>query len=176
MTLRSLTRRRFLLLGAISGALGLLGGLVFRRRRPARDLTPLTQDEQALLARYLDLLIPADETPGALDLGVHRRLFDRAAENDYLRNLLHQGCAWVERESGTEPFLALSEDAQHALIARSERSERESVPYRLFERLRHFAFHDFYGDARSWASLGYQGPPQPLGFPDYRQPPRVHRG
>jgi len=170
------TRRRFLLLvGIFASALTLFGAVLFgRRRRPRRDLAPLSPGEQAILSRYLDLLIPADEAPGALDLGVSEQLFQRAAGNDYLRDLLHRGCAWLEQQPSG--FLALSEHQQLALIAASEQSDPDSLPYRLFERLRHFSFQAYYSDARSWGALGYHRPPQPLGFPDYQQPPASDLG
>jgi hypothetical protein len=48
----------------------------------------------------------------------------------------------------------------------------DSLARRAFRRTRHEAFVHYYADARSWPAIGYGGPPQPDGFPDYAQPPR----
>ena len=46
-----------------------------------------------------------------------------------------------------------------------------STPKRFFDHVRSAAFTEYYARPETWASLGYKGPPQPLGFMDFTQPP-----
>lgn len=43
------------------------------------------------LTAYIDMLIPADELPGALDLGVHHKVSESARQNRYLRKGIKKG-------------------------------------------------------------------------------------
>ncbi len=51
-------------------------------------------------------------------------------------------------------------------------SAADSPARRAFARTREDAFAAFYGDPRAWPGIGYRGPPQPEGFPDYDRPPQ----
>ena len=51
-----------------------------------------------------------------------------------------------------------------------------TLPRVFFERTRGDAFFHYYGHPESWRGITYyRGPPQPLGFLDYDQPPRMSR-
>lgn len=54
----------------------------------------LLLSEQVLLTRYIDLLIPADQSPGALDLQVHLQVMEYA---DTKVHLIKQGVRWLNR-------------------------------------------------------------------------------
>jgi Gluconate 2-dehydrogenase subunit 3 len=174
----NLTRRFFLKLGITSAALGILGSLIPRRWLPGRIPDPITPTEMAIVSRYIDILIPADDSPGALDLDVHKQLLSQAEHNAQLRDSLKQGCEWLDdqaQQHHASHYLALALDDQILLVAAAEQAEPGSVPQRFFTRLRDFSMQHYYSDARSWPQLGYQGPPQPRGFPDYQSPPSSDR-
>lgn len=164
-------RRGFLQFGLLLVAAGLF--LTDRLRSMWRG-RPLTDNEQETFAAYLDTLLPADETPGALDLGIQTTLFDKAAADEKYRRTIKAGCAWLDRQTrkiGSEGFAALAEEEKRLLVSRSASGEWGSVERRLYDNARNDAFHAYYAHPGSWAGLAYRGPPQPLGYLDYSEPP-----
>lgn len=95
-----LTRREAVKLGALGSLAGMLGALLpreasARRRHRHRDFHPprrrfLTAAERSTLAAAVDRLIPADEDPGALELGAV----------DYIDSLLS---AFLDYDAGLAP-------------------------------------------------------------------------
>lgn len=159
-------RRSFLWAGL--GAIGL--GITVWKLKIGLAPGGLSRAERRILDAYLDRLIPADETPGAVALGIGQRLIDRAAEQPGLRRLIAEGCLWLEGEAGG--FGDLEPSQQDRLIARAEAAAPGTLQRRFFSATRHLAMAEYYADPRSWEGLPYAGPPQPLGFADYQRPPR----
>jgi hypothetical protein len=151
--------------GLVAWLAGLAGGLWRGRGARAAD------EERAFMA-YLDTLIPGDgEAPGALALGIPERLRAAGAAAD----LIAPFCTWLDaraREAGGRSFADLPVAAREAIVQAAELAAPDSLARRAFRRTRHEAFATYYADARSWPGIGYRGPPQPDGFPDYAQPPR----
>jgi hypothetical protein len=56
-------------------------------------------------------------------------------------------------------------------VRQAEGSPAQTLPRRLFERVRNDAMRLYYAEAATWGVLGYAGPPQPAGFWDFQQPP-----
>ena len=115
-------RRRFL---GISVLAGLWASACGRTLRPP----PAGSERLGTLEAYLDTLIPADATPGAVELGVPEKILARAARNTRYRELIERGCAWLDRQArkhGAAHFGALNE-SQRALIVRLARKDRKSV-------------------------------------------------
>jgi hypothetical protein len=127
---------------------------------------------------YLDALIPDDELgPGALELGVDRRMIARARESRRYGTFLDQGCRWLDdeaKERGAESFADLSEEGRNDVVALAAAAEPNTPPQRFFRATRHAAFFLYYAEPRAWAAIGYDGPPQPEGFMDYAAPPRAN--
>lgn len=46
-----------------------------------------------------------------------------------------------------------------------------SPPRAFFNRTRDDAMEAFYSDPRNWPAVGFRGPPQPEGYPDFAEPP-----
>ncbi len=162
-------RRHFLGLSLILGLLAYARGLLGAVAKPALDDRPLKA-----LAPFLDTLIPADESPAATALGVDRRLIDKAAGDASYRRLLAQGCRWLDRAArklGAADFAALPDGGREAVVALFAAARRGSRPRIFFETTRSDAFFHYYAHSESWAGLGYDGPPQPAGFPDHAAPP-----
>jgi hypothetical protein len=163
------SRRRLLdaaaRLGLVAWLAGLAGALWRGRGAGAAD------DEPTFRA-YIDTLIPGDaESPGALALGIAERLRASGSAAD----LIAPFCAWLDaraREAGGGSFADLPAGAREAIVQAAELAVPDSLARRAFRRTRHEAFAHYYADARSWPGIGYRGPPQPEGFPDYAQPPR----
>ncbi|NNK32107.1 MAG: gluconate 2-dehydrogenase subunit 3 family protein [Xanthomonadales bacterium] len=123
----------------------------------------------------LDTLIPKDESPSATELGVDRALLEEMQEQSVLREFTRLGCDWLEREAGrmgAASFADLPEEQRISVVAALESAPANSLQHRFFRRIRYRALFHYYGHPESWKSLGYDGPPQPIGFPSFRQPPR----
>jgi len=128
----------------------------------------------ATLRAYVDTLIPADEAPGAVELGVaDGMLADTVPESTYDRLLL-EGCAWLDEQAkarGARSFTKLAEGLREEVVALASAAERNSLAYVFFAATRDAAFSRYYADPRSWRALRYAGPPQPHGFTDYASAP-----
>ena len=126
------------------------------------------------LAAFLDTLIPADETPSASQLGVTDKIIATGKKSRRYRKLIEKGCAWLDRQArqlGAAHFSALTETQRERIAQQAENGEGGLVPAFFFEHIKVEAFSHYYADPRIWANLGYAGPPQPLGFMNYTQPP-----
>ena len=128
---------------------------------------------QRTLAAYLDTLIPADASPSASQLGLHHRFLELGRRSSAFRRLLETGCDWLDKEAirlGAGEFARLTEPKREALVAKAAGLGRRSGARRFFEATRDSAMRHYYSRPEAWPSLGYAGPPQPLGFPDYAKP------
>jgi Gluconate 2-dehydrogenase subunit 3 len=163
------SRRSFLRLTLGAGLLASSGYILKDPFLPAQ----LYSGERETLEAFLDTLIPSDETPGALQLGVARKVLAKASEDNQYRRLIRKGCAWLDRkakERGGTGYAKLGERAREEVAAESAVAPAGSVARIFFERVRSDAFFHYYACPASWAGLGYKGPPQPHGYPDYNAP------
>jgi hypothetical protein len=165
----ALSRRRFLRLTLGAGLLASSGYILKDVLMPR----PLDVGERRTVMAFLDTLIPPDETPGALQLGVAEKIVHKAAEDEQYRRLIRKGCSWLNRRAkstGGVEYAALGEQRREALMGETADSPEGSVPRIFFERVRSDAFFYYYAHPASWAGLRYKGPPQPDGYPDYTRP------
>lgn len=133
-----------------------------------------TQDLRLLI----DTLVPADESPGAVELGIHTAIETSVRRHANYQELLLQGVAWLNRESEQRfqaRFSELPGEDREFLLTVAENSPRTSAQRQLFTVLRNDVMQRYYSHADAWDQLGYQGPPQPLGFMDYSKPPAPPR-
>jgi hypothetical protein len=158
-------RRRFL------GTVVTLGSFL-----PVKLLLALPVDKRqsaaslSVLPAFLDILIPADISPSASQLNVAPDLIRRARQESGFERLLILGCAWLNEQSQTrwqKSFEELDAAQEIAIVERAEQSADRSLPRVFFYTARHFAFGIYYSHPETWVSLGYNGPPQPVGFPDH---------
>jgi hypothetical protein len=122
----------------------------------------------------VDQLIPADDLPGAVDLGIDRQILTSATTDRGVAAFMAAGIRWFDaaaRARGGETFAALAAADQIAVAMRAEASP-DSAGGRLFAVLRRQAMSLYYIHPRVTASFPYAGPPQPQGFPDFAQAPR----
>ncbi|MBF0319916.1 MAG: gluconate 2-dehydrogenase subunit 3 family protein [Nitrospirae bacterium] len=166
------SRRDFLRV-AVGGGLLAVSAYLFRDLfRPTR----LSLSEERTLEALLDTLIPEDVTPGALQLGVPEQVKSKAATDNRYRLLIKKGCTWLNsmaRELNAEGFVYLKEEGRDAIIDKALKSGYGSMQRIFLYTMRADTLHYYYSHRGSWASLGYNGPPQPYGFPDYYQAPAL---
>lgn len=127
------------------------------------------------LSAFLDVLLPEDESPSASQLGVDVQILAEAAGNPNVARLLDTGSAWLDlqaRRRGAQAFHQLNEHGQIGIVQLAEAQPQPSLVRMYFRFVQDRAFKYYYSHPDSWPSLGYDGPPQPRGFPDYDQPPR----
>jgi hypothetical protein len=127
------------------------------------------------LAPYLDTLIPEDSTPSASALGVDQAILKLARRRPRIARLVGLGCAWLDKqagERGAKDFAALSELEREAIVALAEGSPARSLPRTFFAFTQQQAFSNYYAQPAAWQGLGFAGPPQPLGFLDFAEPPK----
>lgn len=167
------TSRRQLLLAGVSGLLApWLGKAHALTLSTAASNNPL-----ASLPYYLESLLPAEGAlPGGLEVGVPGALLEKAYTIPAYERLLQNGGRWLEREarqSYRATFSALSEGQREKIVEKAERSPPGSLPRVFFQRTRVDAFEIYYSHPQVWAALGFDGPPQPLGYPDFANPPEA---
>ena len=151
---------------------------------PAKVLLALPVEKQrqagslSALPAFLDTLIPEDISPSASQLNVGPDLIGRARQESGFERLLILGCTWLNEQShkqGKQLFENLDEAARIAIVKTAEQSADRSLPRVFFKAVQYYAFEIYYAHPESWVSLGYIGPPQPVGFPDYAEPPELPR-
>ncbi|MGE5300269.1 MAG: gluconate 2-dehydrogenase subunit 3 family protein [Acidobacteriota bacterium] len=128
------------------------------------------------LEALLDTLIPSDTTPGAVQLGVSRKILGKAFEDSEYRRLVRKGCDWLDRMAGdhkVNSFSSLGGREREELVGQAEEAPAGSLPRIFFERMRAEAFFHYYAHPASWKKIGYTGPPQPDGYPDYAAAPKA---
>ena len=72
---------------------------------------------------------------------------------------------------GSESFASLSEDDRNQVVAAAEAAGLNTFENKFFRTTRFSTFSLYYMEPQAWAAIGYDGPPQPIGFPDYADPP-----
>lgn len=151
-----LSRRRFLAssaLFAVPGAWAAAG--------PKLD----TETERAVLAAFVDALIPADEqTPSASSLGIDDDLLADNPDGP-VRSLIGSGCAWLQ-QSASPPLLEMKPGMRVKLLEWMEASPEGQLPHIFFDYMRDQAMRRYYARPEAWSGLGIERPPQPVGYTD----------
>ena len=94
-----------------------------------------------------------------------------AAGNANVARILNAGCDWLNAEAGGDGFAALPEDRRVAILRAAEEASPAALQNVFFRYCLDAVYRHYYSHPDSWAGLGYQGPPQPAGYPDQAQPP-----
>lgn len=168
-------RRGWFKLIAGGGAAAALGTVAWRGG-PWRD-APATQAEveRATLSRIVDRIVPRDESPGAVDLGIDVQLIaemDAGAETAMVYGRMLDAIDRSSRESHRAPFIDLGEAQKDAVLLALSRSPVDAPGLPGWVRLRQQTMALYYARPESWPALGLAGPPQPAGYVDYTEPPR----
>jgi hypothetical protein len=133
-----------------------------------------TRDRRRVLGALLDTLLPPEDgSPGASDLGIVEVML-KAARGTGFGRLIDRGCQWLDQQAGERfggSFAEISEEQRVAVVQIAEDAPRDSLPNVFFRAVRDDLFDRYYADVRAWPSLGFAGPPQPVGFLDFDRPP-----
>lgn len=125
------------------------------------------------LPHFLDTLIPEDITPSASQLGLHQTLIEHARNIENYTELLELGCDWLDRQAQSmfnHAFRDTTEQEAIAIVAVAEKSSNTTLQNLFFTRIKSDAFIFYYSHPTSWKTLGFNAPPQPLGYPDFTLP------
>ena len=156
------------------------------------------------VATLAALIIPTDEYPGATEAGVADYLDNSLADGSPKeRTTYGKGLAWIDklsRQEHAKDFIHLDVQTQIGLLQKmhesSEMRQRKVSGFlerlsrkldklrddvfgmgekvEFFRRLRIHAFEAFYSNPVSWTMIGYYGPPQPVGYLDFADPPTAY--
>jgi gluconate 2-dehydrogenase gamma chain len=163
---RPLTRRSFLGLGASSAALAALAHGACRRDAGApHKLAVLTEAEYAATSALCERILPRDDDPGAIDLGVPDYI-DRALSGDLARvgERFRAGLRALDAEArrrAGKPFAELGAIAQDNLLddwgeGRPEQAEFLRMAINLtFEGAFGDPSHGGNHDGRGWQLIGF---------------------
>ena len=136
-----------------------------------RSRLPSLADSQPTLLALVDTLLPADDSPGALDLGVDKQVIKVLAAEAHLTDLARAGLQWFEA-AASEPFAQLPLPARSELVARAAGADRTKVERAFVDQLRHLTIGFYLAHPESLRGLAYAGPPMPAGYADQATAPR----
>ncbi len=165
-----LTRRRFLIRSAV------LWLLARSRQLLAGDGDTRAKKTDSLQSfpAYVDTLIPDDETPGGVSLGVDSQIVAKAKNDADYEYLLKRGGQWLDeqaRQRGADSYTALPPADREAIVSVAQASPERSLARVFFDATRDDALFFYYSNPASWPGLGFRGPPQPQGYADFTRSP-----
>ncbi len=157
-----LTRRQFVVAGALGGAAAAIGCAPGKRR----NWEFLSEDQARTLAAICDQIVPADEFPSASEAGVLTYI-DRQLVRHFRRHReayrsgLEEAQAIGRRRFGQD-LAQLTQQQQLEIVSELSRQDRP-----FFELVRDHTLEGYYGsprhggnrDAVSWRMLGLPEPP-----------------
>lgn len=128
-----------------------------------------------IFAAMVDAIVPADEYPGAINLGVNIKLLTHVKKNkNYLQKItsamaeLQQGAQLTQAQD----FYQLSLDQRVNIITRMMKSKNTSQNTRIqLSSMRAKTITEFYRSDEAFKMLAYH-PPAYGGYPDYHSAPK----
>lgn len=163
----------FGLLGSVPG-ISWVKSLLFPRAEAKRaEIMPGGAVDSTLesnFAALIDAFVPADETPGAIDLGIEQSILNRIRENrEYLSEIvqmLERLNALMLKRFGLrfdEAALAQRTDIVLAFLTNGAQHKEDGI---LISSLRTRTLSAFYSSEAAFGMLDYH-PPSQGGYPDY---------
>ncbi len=121
----------------------------------------------------IDTFVPADDAPGAIDLGIDRVLLEQVNSNSDYLNKVTQSLQMLH-ESATEkyhqPFDRISLAQRTRLVEYFLSSREDTNTHLQLTSLRLKTMTKYYTSAAAFEMLNYH-PPSQGGYPDYDSPP-----
>ena len=131
---------------------------------PPRFFTP---EELVTVSRIADLIIPATDTPGAIQAGVPAYIDYVVDSNEEWRKLYRDGIVWLHGQN----FDQIQEKEQIAVLARYIDQPGEELPVRFFRAIKSMTADGFYtSEAGLIRDLGYKGNTVLASFPSCEIP------
>ena len=121
---------------------------------------------------FIDTLIPADQTPSATELQVDKDIIHDLKQDKRYLNICLLGCVWLDKtaqEAYQQAFSALNFRQRSALVKTLAEQKNNETAQFFFQYVRDKSFEYYYSKPQSWSGLGFNHPPQPLGYADYDQ-------
>ncbi len=154
-------------------------------RQTEQNYRFFTQYQAAVVENMTSLIIPTDNGPGAREAGVVLKIDEIVSKKDNLKSLYNNGIGLIDTISkelfSKSNFLKLDSKEKlqilHIIdltgttaiakaISSIDRRKKLFVNY-FFNTLKNQSFELFYSSKLGWELVGYHGPPQWLGYPDY---------
>ncbi len=136
----------------------------------------VNSNTMATFRHFLDTLIPEDLSPSATQINLDADLLSHAKTIQNYEKLIFLGCKWLDLQADAfykTSFINLNSAQKDKVIEVASRSRTDSIPLQFFNRLRRDAFTFYYANPLSWIGLGFSEPPQPHGYLDYQERPKI---
>lgn len=153
-----------------------------------------------LVAAIAALIVPTDEDPGATEAGVADYIDKLVAGSKKDQKKYVNGLKWIDdasRKQYNKNFIDLTVKEQIDLLITIDETERKlyspvsgllerinrkidaslshlfgvGLSDKFFDKIRTDVIFGYYSSPVSWKAVGYYGPPQPVGYKDYTEPP-----
>jgi hypothetical protein len=155
----------------------------------------LSQHQYELVATLSALIIPTDDEPGATEARVVDHIDRLTAASETKQKLYSRGCRWLDKfcqEKYDRGFMDLTLNRQMEIMSLAYNDRAGRAFFQRFRRkltdiwdgvfavrmdrkfLREIyndTVEGFYANPVSWQQVGYFGPPNPVGYPDFSEPP-----
>ncbi len=125
---------------------------------------------------FLDTLIPEDVSPSATQVNLDADLLEHAKTIQNYEKLIFLGCNWLDLQSDAfykKKFIELSLTQKDKILEFASKNRSDSIPAQFFNRVRRDAFTFYYAKPPSWTGLRFSEPPQPHGYLDYQESPKI---
>ncbi len=153
------------------------------------------QHQYAVVATIAGLIIPSDDEPGANEAHVVDYIDNITYRHEKKEQLYTKGLDWLDKYCQAKygiGFLDLNQIEQieivnYALGDRPSKSFLQRVQRkihkiydginsigfnrRFFQEIHEDVIDGFYSNPISWQAIGYFGPPNPVGYPDFTEKP-----
>lgn len=169
-TPRHWTRRSVLRAGVGAVLVGFGGWLLQRVYFPRR----LAAVDRETLAALMDVLGPTAEFPPPLRAALLERLVEDGESKRQTRRALVEGVRLLNhaaRDRGARDFVTLDRDQQEAVVEACAAAAEGSLPLFFYRTVRGRTMQLVYSQPLAWRRLRFPHPPQPDGYPNYREPP-----
>lgn len=126
------------------------------------------------LSAVVAVLVPADVTPSAADLGVHHQLATLSNTVPNYARMLTEGSHWLEAVSLQkfgQQYGNLHTRSQSLLVKHAFDAPAQTLPSVFINRIRDDTMTFYYQNSAAWDGLGIDGPIQPEGYPDADKKP-----
>jgi hypothetical protein len=153
------------------------------------------QHQYAQVATLAALIIPTDDEPGATEAGVVDYIDQLAAGSEEKQRLYTNGLEWLDdycREQYGQDFLDIGLIEQMEILSLAYDGRRATsfiqrvgrklvdiwdgltgtrINRTFFREIHKDVLEGFYSNPISWQQVGYFGPPNPVGYPDFSDKP-----
>ena len=126
------------------------------------------------LSAVVAVLVPADITPSAAELGVHHQLAALAKTVPNYGRMLTEGSHWLEATSLQKfgfQYGNLQPRRQSLLVKYAFETPTQTLPNVFINRIRDDTMTFYYQNSAAWDGLGLNGPIQPEGYPEADKKP-----